>query len=268
VDQYIVWSINSGGDYVTNAAPVSGASATIVSLETTFQQDLNGDGTIGAPSLSGTTIEAFGSTKLLQVGSNYYLISNSSGTGPELKLNGAPVVVGQFSGWSPIGTEQTSSGYQLVMKNASTDQYIVWNVDANGNYITNAAPVSGASQTIKSLEATFQQDLNGDGTLGQVTLPAVQAAANPIFSGDAFQFRADFGAEAARVEPNMGSVASPDDHFIVEPPLAGQSNLLSTMLNETLATDQITVADVPIHNQLDAIKLLMADMHAGFLFHG
>ena len=47
---------------------VAGNSVALESLETTFQQDLNGDGTIGIPSV---TIEAHGSTKLVQVGSNY-----------------------------------------------------------------------------------------------------------------------------------------------------------------------------------------------------
>ncbi len=47
--------------------------------ETSFHQDLNGDGVIGIPT---TVIESLGSTSLTQVGTNYYLYSGS--VGPEL----------------------------------------------------------------------------------------------------------------------------------------------------------------------------------------
>ena len=93
-DSYSVWTTDSSGNYLTNSACISGSSSTIRSLELSFQQDLNGDGVIGAPIVSGTAIEAFGSTKLVQAGSNFYLQSISSGSGPELKCYGAPVVGG------------------------------------------------------------------------------------------------------------------------------------------------------------------------------
>ena len=48
----------------------SGSSAALESLEPSFHQDLNGDGVIGVPT---TVIEAFGSTSLVEVGSNYFL---------------------------------------------------------------------------------------------------------------------------------------------------------------------------------------------------
>ncbi|MCA6120285.1 protease, partial [Bradyrhizobium sp. WSM 1738] len=165
-DSYIVWSVDGNGNYITNTAPASGSSSGIVSLETSFQQDLNGDGTIGVALASGTAIESLGSTKLVQVGNNYYLASVSGNSGPELYCYGAPVVVGQFGAWTPIGTEQTASGYQVVLKYGTADSYIVWSVDGNGNYITNTAPASGSSSGIVSLETSFQQDLNGDGTIG------------------------------------------------------------------------------------------------------
>ncbi|TYL87162.1 Ig-like domain-containing protein, partial [Bradyrhizobium cytisi] len=58
----------------------------------------------------GTLIEAAGATSLVQVGSNYLLDSTSGGSGPVLKFNGAAYVAGQFSNWTPIAAEATSSG--------------------------------------------------------------------------------------------------------------------------------------------------------------
>ena len=49
-DQYTVWNTDSSGNYVSNAiGAVSGTSAALESLETSFHQDLNGDGVIGLP---------------------------------------------------------------------------------------------------------------------------------------------------------------------------------------------------------------------------
>ena len=114
---------------------MSGTSTALESLETSFHQDLNGDGVIGVPAT--TVIEAFGSTSLVEVGNNYYLDSISSGTGPELKYGGAPVVAGQFGAWAPVGAEQTASGYEVAWKIPGADQYSIWNTDSSGNFVSN-----------------------------------------------------------------------------------------------------------------------------------
>src|SRR5207247_503024 len=127
---YTVWSTDSSGNYITDIGLVSGNNTTLVSLEPSFHQDLNGDGAIGV----GTVIESIGSTSLVQTGSNFFLDSissgsnlSSSGSGPELKYGGAPVVAGQFGSWVPISAEQTAGGYEVAWKVSGADQYIVWN---------------------------------------------------------------------------------------------------------------------------------------------
>jgi serralysin len=146
---------------------VSGTDAGLEALEPGFHQDLNGDLTIG-PTVSTTVIEAFGSTSLTQVGNNYFLYANGTTTGPELKYQGAPVMAGGFgAGWTPIGGEQTSSGYEVAWKDASTGQFTTWNTDSDGNYIANAiGVVSSADPSLQALEPSFHQNLNGDGLIG------------------------------------------------------------------------------------------------------
>ena len=90
-------------------------------------------------------------------------------SGPQLKISGAAVTVGQFGAWTPLGAEQTAGGYQVVWKNGGADQYVVWNTDSNGNFLSQGAVLSGTSLALESLETTFGQDLNGDGTIGVVT---------------------------------------------------------------------------------------------------
>ncbi|WP_245319772.1 Ig-like domain-containing protein, partial [Bradyrhizobium sp. LMTR 3] len=168
-DQYLVWATDSNGNFISNAIGVSsGSGSALKSIETSFHQDLNGDGTIGAPP---AVIESYGSTTLVGAGANYFLAPVAGGTGPSLKLNGAAVTAGQFGAWTPIGTEQTSSGYQVAWKYKDADQYLVWATDSNGNFTSNAIGVSsGSSTALKSLETTFHQDLNGDGVIGAASV--------------------------------------------------------------------------------------------------
>jgi hypothetical protein len=146
----------------------------------------------------------------VQVGSNYFLDSNSTGLGPELKYNGSPVVTGEFTAagggtWTLIGAEQTASGYEVAWKVAGVDQYTVWNVDSNGNYISNSIlPTTGTSLAIESVETSFHQDLNGDGVIGvpAVTNPissavATQGAAVMAVNKDTFVFGPSAGASFA-----------------------------------------------------------------------
>ena len=113
-----------------------------------------------------TVIESAGSTSLVAVGNHFFLDSISTGSDPSLKYGGADVVAGQFGGWTPIGAEQTASGYQVAWKVPGADQYSVWTTDSNGNFISTSAVLSGSSSALQSFETSFHQDLNGDGAIG------------------------------------------------------------------------------------------------------
>ena len=119
---FTAWSVDSNGNYLSNLfAPVSGTSTVLESLETTFNQDLNGDGVIGIPKV---VIQTDGSTALTQVGNNYFLNNTGSGSGPELQYGGAPVTVGEFGyghgTFTPIGAVQVAGGgYDIVRKDAA-----------------------------------------------------------------------------------------------------------------------------------------------------
>ena len=95
---------------------------------------------------------------------------NYGGPSPvQLRYGGMSVAAGQFGAWVPIGAEQTASGYQVAWKNGAADQYLAWNVDSSGNFLSLGGVVSGASWYAQSFESAMHQDLNGDGTTGAVT---------------------------------------------------------------------------------------------------
>ena len=120
-NEYSVWATDSNGNYTSNLIGTAlGTDPALESIETSFHQDLNGDGTIG---LVANVVEAFGSTSLAQVGSNYFLDPVGGGIGPELKISGAAVVVGGSGGWTPVGAEQTSTGNEDAYNLTGTNEY-------------------------------------------------------------------------------------------------------------------------------------------------
>jgi Tryptophan-rich Synechocystis species C-terminal domain len=163
-NEFSFWATDNNGNYLsTIASHVSGTNFAAESLETTFGQDLNGDGTIGPTK---TVIQTDGSTSLAQVANEYFLYGASGTSGPSLKYAGAAVTVGEFS-VAPIGAIKTATGYDIALKVSGTNELSFWATDNNGNYLsTIASHVSGTSFAAESLETTFGQDLNGDGTIG------------------------------------------------------------------------------------------------------
>jgi Ca2+-binding RTX toxin-like protein len=168
-DQYILWSTDSTGNWLSNPPAVMGNDPGLQSAETSFQQDLNGDGRIGPAAPSTTVIEAAGSTTLVQVRDNFFFYPIGGSSGPELRYFGAPVAAGQFGDWTPLGVEQSSSGYQVAWQSKASDQYILWSTDSTGNWLSNPPAVMGNDPGLQSAETSFQQDLNGDGTIGSST---------------------------------------------------------------------------------------------------
>ena len=131
------------------------------SAETSFNDDLNGDGSIGIPPPK--VIESSGSMSLVTDGTNYYLEPNG-GTAVKLNYNGAPVTVGQFGAWTPIAAQQTATGYEVALEDGGANQYGVWDTDSSGNYVSGPlGNVSGTSAALESMELSFNDDLNGDG---------------------------------------------------------------------------------------------------------
>ena len=116
---------------------------------------MNGDGTIGAP--APTVIESNGSMSLLTDGTNYLLKPNGGAT-VLLSYGGSPVTVGQFGGWTPVAATQTATGYEVALKLAGSDQFTMWNLDSNGNYLSSAFNTAlGSSAQLESYEPGFQR---------------------------------------------------------------------------------------------------------------
>jgi hypothetical protein len=172
---------------------MTGASPALQSLEASFQQDLNGDGSVAVLT---TTIEAAGSTALTQVGNAYRLDAVGGLAGPLLSYGGAYVTAGQFGSWTPLGAEWTGSGYQIAWKMAGVDQYTVWNTDSSGNYLSQTPTMFGSSSGLEVFEPNLHQDINGDGLIG---VPTSAFDIDVSYSGDP-AYQSYFTAAAQRWE--------------------------------------------------------------------
>ncbi|MGY3144566.1 hypothetical protein ACVWYQ_001565 [Bradyrhizobium sp. USDA 3397] len=212
--QYTAWNTDNNGNYVSHVSSltgspdggsVSGTDSGLKSLETSFHQDLNGDGQVGTSTATtptsptpttGKVVESAGVTSLVESGGKYYL-NGSTGTGPTLKDNGVDFVGGSDGTWTPIGAEKTATGYQVAWKETSTGQYTAWNTDNNGNYVshvssltgsTDGGSVSGTDSGLKTLETSFHQDLNSDGQIGtsSVATSSTATGSNAAIAGSTF----------------------------------------------------------------------------------
>jgi Ca2+-binding RTX toxin-like protein len=111
---------------------------------------------------------------------------DAGGAGPSVKFGGAPFFDGQFGAWTGIGAEKTASGYAFAIKFGAADQFQVWNLDNNGNFVNAAlGTVPGSNNGLRALEPSFQQDLNSDGTIGPPppSAPTFSADAHPVLTG-------------------------------------------------------------------------------------
>ena len=200
-DNYDVWNTDSKGFYVSDFA-LSGTSPALQALETSFHQDLNGDGTIHLPA---SVIETTGMTRLDRVGNNFSLDPVTGGSGPLLTIFGLKMTPGLL-GLNPIAAEKTASGFVVALKSTSGSQYSVWTTDNSGSMVTKT-DMAGTDSRFETFENTFHQDLNGDGVIGVPTAGstpvahAVQAPSVPdpgiVRSGELFAFRTDVGANSA-----------------------------------------------------------------------
>ena len=171
------WSITTNG-LSTGTHALTAKAADVAGNMSSASQSVSSVISGAAPTPSPSElIESAGATSLVEIGGKYYL-NSSSGAGPTLKAYGAAVIEGQSGAWTPIGVEKTATGYQVAWKGPDKDQFGVWNTDSSGNLVSNTGVLSGSGLT--SFEASFQQDLSGDGVVGLNTKVIETAGATSL----------------------------------------------------------------------------------------
>lgn len=162
--QWTVWNVDSAGNFLSQTAILNATQ--MQAYEPAFGQDFSNNGLLATRS----TIETSGATTLAIVASSYFALSpTGSSTGPVLKRNGAPVTSGQFGAWAPRAAELSGGVYRIAWQNGAANEFIGWDVDASGNFISQGPVVAGTSWYMQSYETVVGANLNGDGVTGVVT---------------------------------------------------------------------------------------------------
>jgi hypothetical protein len=251
-NQYTVWSTDSSGNKTASiVGAVASNSYALEAIEPAFNQDLNGDGTIG---LATTAIQTDGSTTLSQVADRFSL---NSGNGPvSLQYNGGPVTVGEFGGWVPIGAVQTATGYDVAWKLPGTNQYTVWSTDSSGNKTASiVGAVAGNSYALETSEPVFNQDLNGDGVIGLFAALGTTMQISTPLSGASGQARIGAGGTLALGTADASSVtfAASTGKLTLSNPSTFSGEIFGFTGNGTLAgSDQIDLAGMNYNTVQDS----------------
>ena len=145
------------------------------SLETSFHQDLNGDGVIGV----GDGDRGDGSTGLVEVGNNYFL-NNSSGSGPSLKYLGRTMWRVSLVCGRRLARNRRPAGMRWPGRSRAPISTECGTPTATATKSHKLDILSGHNVALESLETSFHQDLNGDGVIG---VPGSFASAAALNSG-------------------------------------------------------------------------------------
>jgi serralysin len=264
--QYSVWTADSNGNFTGNLFLPELDNAALQALEPSFHQDLDGDGTTGVSSV-GFAIEVAGATELIQSSHTYFLDPAAGGTGVSVKYQGVAVSAGSFASWVAIGAEPLSGGgYEIAWHNVATDQYSVWTADSNGNFTGNLYAGPGTNTAFEALETSFQQDLNGDHTIGvpahtspaaQVAIGAPTAQAPSLVGGEAFLLRSDLGSIGG------GGNAPPP----ATSPSAGEMLTLPAAFAPVAHIDVVDAHDLGGTHDSSTVQSTIFDPLHGFIVH-
>jgi len=252
---YTIWSISNSGAYQSNLiGQVAGNNVSLENFETLFNQDLNGDGHVGPP--PPTVIHDNGTTSLVQSGSNYFLDADGvSGLGPELALNGSAVTAGELGTWAPISAVQVAGGgYDVAWHDPSSGLYTIWSISSSGAYQSNLiGAVAGNNVSLENFETLFNQDLNGDGTIGvppttQPSASTSNSAAASLQSTPASSPASTAPAESVTL--SNGTMVA--DNFVFAPNF-GQA----TVANFNTVSDTLRID----HTMFATVSALLATTH-------
>ena len=113
-----------------------------------------------------TTVEAFGTTKLVKDGTHNLYAQVGSATPVGIKNGGTQIYQGIYSGWETLAAETVAGVNQVLWKNTAGNYLHLWTLDSNWNRISSMGTWGLNSAEAFTQETNFQQDFNGDGLVG------------------------------------------------------------------------------------------------------
>src|ERR1700733_2618198 len=243
-DQYTVWDTDSSGNYTSNVTggAVSGSSVTLESLETSFHQDLNGDGVIDTPT---TVIEATGNIRLalsqmtqaatIDAGATLELAGADSGsitfggsTGT-LVLDHSTLFTGELINLTGNGNPSSSDQIDLkdIAFGAGTTESYAGNSSGGVLTVTDAQNhTANISLVGNYTNSTFT--LSSDGQGGTIAIDPPK---------DGFNFASHPAPANAPTTPSVTVGGAGNDGFVFHQPTGGNFGNLSNFTHDGLSSN-------------------------------
>ena len=167
-----VWAakVSSTGVYSSGTMYTSGTDA-YNAQETAFNFDFDGNGTIGTPTVSYTSIEDSGNLFLKKNADNELFLQTSSSDEifAVTTSSGSALIQENWSGWHAKAAETIDNQSYIAFVNSSDNRVWAAKVSSSGVYSSGAMYTSGTDD-YKALETSFNYDFNGDSIIGAPTV--------------------------------------------------------------------------------------------------
>jgi hypothetical protein len=192
-----VWSLDGNWNWTSSSGWDEPTSAEGQQLEAQFGLDLDGNGSVAAPT---TTVDNQGSVQLLQGSGKRYSVQGITpgAAAVAIKKDGSQIYAGIYgSDWSVLAAETVGGVNQLLWKNTSANRLHLWSLDSNWNWTSSAGWDETTSSRGIELESQFGLDLNGDGKIAQPSSSVEEQGSTWLLKGSGNTYSARSTAAGA-----------------------------------------------------------------------
>ena len=157
------WNVdgNWNAQSFTEHAPGSNG---VFDVETSFQMDFNGDGSVG---IAYSTVHTAGNVAFQKAsGSGLYAVSVNGGASNAITNGGTQIHEGIYGGWETLAAAEIGGVNTVLWKNTSANRLHTWYLDSNWKFVSSQDWVDPNSADAIAFETNFNMDLNGDSVIG------------------------------------------------------------------------------------------------------
>ena len=172
------WTFAADGAAVAWTAAVAADGSEARELERRFGVDLNGDRLLGESTVVVARTDSVGLLRRADTGR--WLVRRADGTSATLRWGDEPLGAPdpRLPGWTALAAAVIDNINTLLWRHGPSGSLTTWSFDDRWAAIEGSPVVAGDSAKALSLEALFQCDANGDGSIGSSWVP--MAVAGPV----------------------------------------------------------------------------------------
>jgi len=273
-----LWKLDGNWNWQSSSLWDEASSSIGQQLETEFEIDLDGNGTVAVASAA--KIENNGAIELVKgLGNKYSAQSKVAGaTSYAIKKDGNQIYQGIYGNdWSVLAAETVNGVNQVLWKNTAANRLHLWKLDGNWNWQSSSLWDEASSSIGQQLETEFEIDLDGNGTVAVASAAKIENIGslktllgtinNDIITGqggeivyggkgsDSLTGQSKISADGTRRIPSFLTGGSGDDTYFV------QQGVFSVILDAGDGLDTVNMSGSNIDN-IQFIRVNQRDIYA------